>query len=65
MIICICNNLSSDDIQRAVDAGCKTFDEVLEYNDVVPGCFSCEFEIQQELNKTMAPVLQGVYINSG
>ncbi len=53
MIVCICNNLSSDDIQRAIDAGCSDYESVLRFLGVEPNCFSCEADVSISLNRMM------------
>lgn len=42
MYICVCNAVTDREIRSAVEAGCRSFDEVQRKLGVATGCGKCE-----------------------
>ena len=50
-IICACNQISKEDIEKAIADGAKTVEEVGEATSAGTGCGSCQFTIEELINK--------------
>lgn len=49
MILCLCNNLGSDAVQRALEAGMKSYEEILSFHGHLPNCGACEGSLNKQL----------------
>jgi len=45
MWVCLCNELVTEEIQEAINNGCKTPEEVHEYCNSIPQCCNCFISI--------------------
>lgn len=55
MIICICNGLSSEDIDQAIADGADSAREVYRALGVVPNCGNCRPHIEVKLRAARTP----------
>lgn len=49
MIICICNNITTDNVQSAKDNGCNSLKEVCNYLGLDVQCGTCLKKILEEI----------------
>jgi len=47
LIVCLCNNMTENDIKLAIDEGCETFSEVLKTCKAKFQCRTCERSIRE------------------
>lgn len=52
-ILCLCLNVTSGDIRRAVDAGAKTFPEVQQRTRCAKSCGMCADAVKAELERLL------------
>jgi bacterioferritin-associated ferredoxin len=52
MIVCICNNVKSKDIDAAIEDGANTIDAIGESTGAGTCCGKCQFKINRALNES-------------
>lgn len=53
-VLCLCLNVTSGSIRRAVEAGARTFSEVQQYTHCAKSCGMCADGIKAELTRLLA-----------
>ena len=54
MIICVCQNVSTDDIEATIRDGCKSFEEFCEMRMIDGNCRACLPTVKECFEKLMS-----------
>lgn len=52
-LVCSCNNVGEENIQKAIKKGCKTLEAICTVTGAGSGCGSCKQEVQRLLNNEL------------